>query len=351
MGPNNSIADLFLKKALFSRHAAGALLVFGLAAIELCASAEVPQFDIQDRELFPPQFFPDLHERSEAELLLAGLRSLYPKRVLTSPPNGDLPAPVPPLVRTIGANGAYIRVLNLSEALPVIQENLSRQVLILDFRFLATDLDSTITLGSMLTRQPEMRLPVLGEYPARGADISDGALVIEGRQMRRAQPAVFTLSNHETQGPVEALLDQLKHDGEIISVGTPSAGRTAVFRQFPNLPRYYLIHGEIRAADGDSLVEEGFLPRVRVNVSAEEDLIGYSRLRDDVPLEQVVQARVAKQRFDEARLLRERGALPPQEVIEEPQPDQDDPQPALDLILQRAINIVRALEALGEISG
>src|SRR5690606_18992151 len=132
-------------------------------------------------------------------------------------------------------------------------------------------------------------------------------ITVDARKLRGPKQAVFILANQQTRGPLEAVLDQLKIDGDIISIGTSSAGQTAVFQQFPNLPSYYLMTGEIGAEDGESLVESGFVPRVEVSVAPNDDLIGYSSLRENVSLEQVVQARVDKTRFDEARLLRERG--------------------------------------------
>jgi hypothetical protein len=323
------------------------LLALGRVSAQPATAAD---FDLRDRELFPAEFFPGLHERSQGELLLAGLRSLFPKRILVSPPQAELPEPVAPLVRPIGRDGTYIRVFNLAEALPEIERHLTRQVLLLDFRFLSADLESTMALGALLTRQSRVRLQVIGDYPVQGVRLENGAVVANGRHLRRPNQAVFTLSNHETRGPIEALLQQLKHDGDTISVGTGSAGQTAAFRQFPELPSYYLIRGEIRGAEGSSLLENGFVPRVSVTVSQEEDLIGYSSLRGEVTLEQVVQARVTKPRFDEARLLRERGDRSPLQPETAPQ-QEDEESPALDLVLQRAMNIVKALQALGQIAG
>ncbi len=332
---------------------AGFLLFAGIAAATPSLAAQTtaePAFEIDDTSLFPPEFFPGLQERSEAELILAGLRSIYPERILEEPPRSELPEPAAPIVRKLGNSGNYVRVLSLPEALPVIEQHLSQDILLLDLRFLSADLDNALQLAALLSRQPQLTLRVAGDYPASGETDADGLLSVESRQLRGPKQAVFILSNHQTRGPLEAVLDQLKHDGDIISIGTASAGQTAVFNQFPNLPSYYLMTGEIRAADGDSIVESGFAPRVEVSVAPNDDLIGYSSLREDVSIEQVVQARVDKTRFDEARLLRERGldtsATPESDEEDEAKEEEDLP---LDLILQRAMNIVKALQALGEI--
>lgn len=320
-----------------------------LAALE--AQPAEPQFDLHDQKLFPPEFFPGLQEQSDAAVLLAGLRSIYPKRILDHAPRSEMPEPTPPVVRELGKSGTYIRVLNLQEALPIIEEHFDSEVLLLDFRFLAADLESTIDLGAMLSRQSRLEFSLVGDYPSFGYSLEDGVLSVESRSLRSSKPAIFTLSNHLTRGPIEALLDQLKTDGDIISIGTASAGRTAIFHQFPTLPSYYLMTGEIRAQEGNSLVESGFVPQVNVSVTPDNDLIGYSGLRKSVTIDQVIQARVEKLRFDEATLLRERGLESSQSSSPATKNDEADEiaEVPLDLILQRAMNIVKALQALGRI--
>lgn len=320
---------------------------FFCASLGLLAQPGLAGMDLLDEDLFPPEFFPNLSEVSQEELVLAGLQSLYPKRILSEPPEPDLPEPAEPVVREIGSDGVYIRVVHLPEALSVITANLNRPLVVLDLRFLSADLDSTLALGSLLTRQKELRLALAGDYPVPDEYRKGSAVTLRGEGLRAGNQTTFTLTNHETRGPIEALLAQLKADGEIISVGAPSPGETAAFRPFPGLESYYLISGEIRPSSGDSLLVSGFVPRVEVDVSHDEDAIGYGGLQEDVSLDDLVQARVSKQRYDEARLLRERGASP----LPEDEPVEDERDLPQDIILQRALNIVKALQALGKIAG
>lgn len=314
----------------------------------LLAQHDGPAIDLDNPDLFPAEFFPSLSTVSETELLLAGLRSRYPERILTEVPAAEVPDPAPPVVRELAGGGTYIRVKHLAEALPVIQEHLSESLLLLDLRFLTTDFDSALDLGALLTRQEALNLAVAGSYPVDSAYLDGDTISVPSKEIRQADQTVFTLTNHETRGPLEAVLAQLKNDDDIISVGISSPGETADFQPFPGFDSYYLIRGEIRPSDKNSLVESGFVPRVQVEADPHADQVAYRSLRESVSLEDLVQTRVDKPRFDEARLLR--GDLPgtPAQDDEE---ESDEPDLPRDTILQRALNIVKALQALGRING
>lgn len=320
-----------------------------LAPAGLLGQTSAPSLNLEDPELFPPEFFPSLSDLSEQELLLAGLQSLYPEKIRTSLPDPAIPAPTPPILREIDPTGVYIRVKHLQSALPAIRENLAKPLVVLDLRFLTADLDSTLALGSYLTRNANLRLTTVGEYPVPESAADPRLLKIASEGLRAPGQTVFTLSNHETRGPIEALLAQLHDTGEIISVGAASPGATAVFKPFPGLDSYFLIHGEIRPADGRSLVESGFVPRVLTTAGAAEDRLGYESLREGVSLDDLIETRISKPRFDEARLLRERSETPrPENADGEPDAEEEIEVPP-DPILRRALNIVKALQALGEI--
>lgn len=333
-----------MKKAAFKTGVLACSLSFAFCA-GLFAQPQEAGLSSLDKELFPSEFFPNISDVSEGELLLAGLRSLYPKRILSDLPETKTEEPEPPVVRDLGSNGRYIRVKHLAEALPVIEENLSLPLLVLDFRYLATDVASTLKLASLLTRQESIALSLAGNYPVPNLDPGTAVVRAKGAQLRRPDQTVFTLSNHKTGGPIEALLAQLKAEKEIISVGVRSSGETGAFRPFPGLDSFYLISGEIRPADGSSLLESGFLPQVEVATTPEEDKLGYAGLRDGVSLDDLVDARVEKLRFDETRLLRERAGGPGAEEEKE----EEKARLPLDPILQRTLHIVKALQALGRI--
>lgn len=303
-----------------------------------------------DPELFPSEFFPGLEEISSEELILAGLSTLYPNRILAEPPQIEVPEPSPPIIRELGSSGSYIRVRNLTDALPVIEESLARPLLVLDFRFLTADLESTIKLGSLLARKNNLTLKTVADYLSAENDSPESNLVIESAGLRKAGQTIFTLSNHETRGPIEALLAELKAGDDIISVGSPSAGGTASFKPFPNLDSYYLIDGEIRPSDNRSLVGSGFVPQVEVTVAPDDDRLAYSALREGVDLDDLVEVRVRKPRFDEARLLRERNGEPSPNNDQTGAPEDISELPH-DAILQHALQIVKALQALGRIPG
>lgn len=335
-----------MKKVIHTTAVLAGSLLLSLSAGVLRGQPARTGLDLGDASLFPPEFFPSLAEVSEQELLLAGLQSLFPRQIVTQAPDLKLPESAPPVVRDLEGKGVYIRVKDLPSALSAIEENLSRPVVVLDLRFLAADLESTLTLGTYLTRKSTLTLARAGNYPVADQELNGSQLTIEGRRLRRANQTVFTLSNHETRGPLEALLAQLKLDGEIISIGTASAGATAVFEPFPGLDAYYLISGEVRPANKDSLVETGFVPQVKIAVSETDDRIGYDSLREGVSLDDLTQARESKPRIDEARLLRQRSPSPSRTEPANNEEQVDVPQ---DPILRGALTIVKALEALGKI--
>ncbi len=329
---------------------AACLILFVLSAgagVRAQDAAGVSRF--LDPALFPAEFFPDLEELSERELLLTGLRTLYPKRILDHPPAEPVVETAPPVVHELEGDGRYIRVKNLQDALPVIREHLQRPLLVLDFRFLQTDLESTIKLGSLLTARARIELRVAGEYAPAAGKTGGSSLMIDGAGLRRPTQAIFTLSNHETSGPIEVLLAELKASGEIVSVGAPSPGKTASFAPFPGVESHYLIAGELRTSDGGSILESGFIPRVKVQVDPRDDELAYNALREGVALKDLVDARVEKTRFDEARLLREQNGGPPED--NENGSGADKPEVPQDAILTKAMHIVQALQALGKIAG
>jgi hypothetical protein len=322
-------------------------LLFFSAATGSTAQPDHAAIDLTDPELFPPEFFPDLADLAEEELLLAGLRSIYPERILTETPEAGLPDPAPPVVRGIGTSGVYIRVIHLPSALAVIEENLSAPLLVLDFRFLTADLESALDLGSLLTRQQTMELLRAGDYPVPSANLNGEVILTRGRNLRPQEQTIFTLSSHETRGPIEAVLAQLRNDGDVISVGAPSSGQTAVFRPFPGLESFYLISGEIRPSNGDSLTRSGFIPRVQVAVTRTEDRIAYGSLREGVSLEDLVEVRSSRPQPDETVFPGQEPRAPIEEALD----PEEEPGLPQDIILQRALNIVKALQALGKIAG
>ena len=324
------------------------VLLLSFASIGLPQAAPSNAFDIKDPALFPPEFFSNLSEISEGELLLAGLKSLFPELIVTAPPVIELPAAAPPVVREIEPHGVYIRVKDLPSALPVIKEQLARPLVVLDLRFLQADLAPTLTLGSYLTRSSQMTLSRVGDYPVPPEYLEGPSISIDGERLRGPDQTVFILSNLETRGPLESLLAQLKSDDEVISVGVRSPGATATFGPFPGVEGYHKITGEIRPGTRASLIGVGFVPRVVISVSPNVDRLGYQSLRDGVSLDDLIQTRTSRTRFDEARLLREPSDSPFADG-ERSNADSGANMP-LDPILAGALHIVKALEALGKIS-
>ena len=91
-----------------------------LAHLSFGDTLEQPGALLQDPNLFPSELFPGLDELDESELLLESLKQHYPGRVLDQSPPEFREQAGDPIVQ-LGTGGVtYIRVLNLSAALPAI---------------------------------------------------------------------------------------------------------------------------------------------------------------------------------------------------------------------------------------
>lgn len=301
--------------------------------------------DVRDQEVFSPELFPELEELSETEIVLRGLHALFPERVFPGDPEQENSTdPKEPLVRSISDEVVYLRAYHLKEAVSVIRENLERPVMILDLRYIHSDLESTVKLAGILSRRPRLHFYAAGDYPL--PDSADNRQIqIEGERLRDRDHTLITLSNWETSGPVEVLLEQLRRDADIISIGTQSAGRTASFRPIPDFPDWQILSGELRPDPEVSLVDNGFVPRVNVEVEPEYDRVAYRRLTEENEINDVIQTELTRDR--EAR--QRQGQLP-SPVLNNDETESGQPPPP-DLVLQRAVNIVKALQALGQIPG
>ncbi len=313
-----------------------------------------PAVDPRDEALFPEKFFPGVSDLSMDEIVVAGMKSLYPRRLLDALPESAA-RPVDTdethVVRKLDEQTVYLRVLDLEGALPAVREQLRHPVLLLDLRFVRAGLEETLSLGALLTRQSRFALRLSGNYPHSVDTDAEGRVSVSGEGARASGQTVFTLSSHATKGPVEAMLAQLKEDGDVISIGPASAGHTASYRELEGVSQVWVMDGEILPVSGESLVDSGFRPRVSVTVSPEADRRAYAALTEDVPLERLVEGRSGRPRFDEARLVREHNGGRNDSPDEEPEEERAErPAVPVDPVLQRALNIISALRALGKIS-
>lgn len=253
------------------------------------------------------------------EIVLHGLAQRYPDRLTqTPPPNPENGQKRSPAVEELPRGIAYARVYQLPALGEIPDAAWQTPALILDFRFLESgpDTKASADLLAMLGLEP-------GEanYP-QGVALPDEDAV--QRRSDGAHPAVV-LVNSSTTGPVEAALDALQRAGRILAIGLPTAGRTGRYRELAAHPGWYVIEAESKVP-GHSLLGEGMEPEIVVGVTPEDDYRGFFVYEKGGALSAMVDF-VA-------------GSVDPE--------DGADKAPT-DPILQRAVQVILALQALGEL--
>jgi hypothetical protein len=249
----------------------------GYAAPKSTPPETQPRLNLADRSLFPPELYPGLELHSPDDLLLAGLAAQYPGRIVRTPPSQP-PPPLRPrdvLKTTLPKGVEYIRFrTGTRENTPTP----TARFLIVDLRYFATGADSLATCvrlcESLTGSTPQYSL--VGDYPA---DKPKEAAAPPPKD----NPArhIVVLVNHNTSGPIEALLADLQARGKIILVGTPTPGHTAIFAPLKNHAGWWRVTGEIQPATNPlSLVGTGAIPRMRVQVAPDVAMLAWQRVEN-----------------------------------------------------------------------
>jgi hypothetical protein len=234
-----------------------------LSTTVVCAAVACQTYG-QDAALFP-----SLSDYSAETIRLHGLATLFPGRVLFEDPklNTTTESRVATRVEDLPRGIKYIRLYRLDEAAAVLAEHQAHPTLILDFRFLKSELAAANTLGTFAMGQQIDKLTTIGSTPDSLIQADDSSLIAQ-----RDTP-VIVLCNRETAGPFEAVLHQLQQTGAIIAVGEATAGRTGFYQQTKQ--QAWLLNGELRPDSDTSLVGIGFEPRILLEIDAEENYLSY----------------------------------------------------------------------------
>jgi hypothetical protein len=324
-----------------------------LAHLSFGDTLEQPGALLQDPNLFPSELFPGLDELDESELLLGSLKQHYPGRVLDQSPPEFQEQAGDPIVQ-LGTGGVtYIRVLNLSAALPAIEESLSGSIALIDFRYVSASVEPSLNLGSTLVGPGNLKLEIIGDYGVESGIGSTDLLTIRSNDSATGPAVVIVLTNGMTSGPLEPVLSELQAAHRIIGIGMRTAGRTATYQSIPGYPDWYTISGEIRSGADGSLVDSGFTPAILVEATAEEDLAGYEGFDPNRRLSATLEQAMEKERFDEARLLREfsQSAEPfdPTPDGETESENPDEVPTATDPVFRHAFFVIEGMRALGHL--
>ncbi len=221
--------------------------------------------------------------------------------------DAHLPVPVDrtsePFLHALAEGISYIRIRNIEQSLSILHSHLSQKAVVIDLRFVTSNPESIKALGSLLS--------------------------INSRPLSSTK-AILVLCNRETSAPLGELLQNLQNEGSIIAIGSsPHA--------------------------------TNFTPKLSVNVLPEEDSKAYQALLEESELDSLINENVIKDRYDEARLIKDfqnNKGLIDSKPLRESKPDspadeiviKPAPPPLTDDILQRAYFLIKALEGLGKLS-
>lgn len=320
----------------------------------------------------PAAYFPaDAATPTDAEGW-ATLAAAFPHR-LEAAASGAPRLVSPPATRLATRSGVdYVRVRRLGDNLATLAAALETEQVVIDLRYVRGDFAESLQFAQLLARHP-LQVEIAG---AGGA----GPIVVEPTGRRKAGQRSVILVNRATAGPLEALLDALQAAGDVLLVGTPTAGDTGYFPDSPaggpQPPDWRVIGGDFRRAGGPSLLDVGATPGLLVESPPADEEAAYLALDAGTPIGELLDVPVEKPRFDEARLLREHtngnsrpaptpapppvpnGNNPPSPGPPAPPSDVpapaaaapatagDPPRPPYDRALHRAINTLVALSVL-----
>lgn len=277
--------------------------------------------------LFPKEFFPDISEQSPEKIFLEGMVTLYPGRILDKAPESSNATPIrEPLTEALPRGITYMRVYDFESAEEQIKENIEIPALIIDLRYLHGDYVSAVSFLSLLGMPNELQIE--GKYNIPKFASSDLS------KPERHHPVII-LVNHRTRGAIEAALESLQIAGKIMTVGTHTAGATGSYEPVPSIEGFWVITGSVQSSNGSSLLGVGLTPDVPVSVTPEEDFTGYQLIESGSSAESIL-----------------RSELPTLDPASDDSDNSDDNSNGLkpvDHIMQRAVDIIIALQILGKL--
>jgi len=152
---------------------------------------------------------------------------------------------------------------------------------------------------------------------------------------------LILLVNQATAGAAEAFVAALRSAGVGLVVGTPTAGHTHAFRQFPlsQGQKIGIAAGRIEAGVGQLLSDKGMAPDLIVKVSLESE-----KAYLDNPFNNSTPGGAARPRRDESTLIRERRGEEDGQVAPNEAPAASVVQ---DPALARALDVLKGLAMAG----
>ncbi|MGF1450612.1 MAG: hypothetical protein ACFB21_00890 [Opitutales bacterium] len=255
-----------------------------LGTLALNAGALPPPLEPVSEQL-PPSYFPGLQTTSAWELYLAGLRDLYPDRVLAEPPAGAGPEQQrEPYHEALGGNVTYYRLYSFADISGETLAALSgERWLVIDCRFLN---------GHQSEAWPRF-WRTFGELPLKrfepGSGLSEVAVPHASHQRQAGLPPPIVLVNASTRGPFEAALAHLQKTRAIVLLGGATAGETGIaYERLAADLDAVVVSADLRPASGEMLLGTGVDPKVKVEVAAELDYQAFAFVEKGVQARQLI---------------------------------------------------------------
>lgn len=279
---------------------------------------------------FASDFIPGFEQLDHFAIYLSGLAKHYPGVVLDiPPPMNSVDTSREPLVMTLGRGIVYLRAYSLAHLVEATYPEDSKHV-IFDARYLRT---------------PWFRgTPVHGLTWTRLADST-----YELDAVTSLGKGHFILINHQTAGLVEAYLSAQKRLGDVVLVGKTTAGITGSYRKVEcaSGATFWMATHSLHAKGGESLLGAGVTPHVSVTVDPEADYHAYYLVENGVAPYALLNPSLP--RFFKPETTEASESPEGESELESTDPHSDEASQTLrDPILQRAVEIIIALQLLGD---
>jgi hypothetical protein len=223
-------------------------------------------------------------------------------------------------------------------------------MLIVDFRYVVANAADAEEFADALAKAGLASEPVHGV-----GTLHDPADLPAPANADRPAPLVLVLVNGQTAGALEAWLEAFQEKESVLAVGTLTAGQPGTYHTTPGHTDYYLLDGELQP-DSGSIAGTGLKPRFEVEVTPEQNKLAYDRVESGTDVL--------------AMLRRDRVTTAANAIAPAPAPANGTATPSTipaatpaapitpavapaeevgDPVLQRAVDVVAALQVLGRV--
>ena len=292
----------------------------------------------------------DAANRDPVEIQLAGLAALYPGRVLHREPQAAIQGNLGrlPKVVDLPRNVTYLRAYNLDDKTRKQIEDLLAKptltALIIDFRYVFADAPDSESLAEVLAKAGLASTPLNAIGDLQNSPVS----LPEPASDKPAGALVLAMVNGQTAGPLEAWLEAFQETESVLLVGTPTAGQPGTYKVVEGHADFYLLKGELQPQAGP-ITGTGLKPRFAVDVKPEQDYLAWSKVESGADISTMLRrdrVTVAAAMAPPPAPAPAAGTAAPVAAASPPTATSTTVEEAADLALQRALDVVAAMQVL-----